>query len=172
MRYIDADKLITEIDRLLKVSESHRGEAVVDGSRQTLYWIKDFITSLQQEQPEMDFQFFAKEMDSIFALPKDMTENTEENPLNWEYAIARHFYELGLNAETDEPKIKGWVARDEINSIYLHWEKPHKIYSCGLPVAWRSPDIMQPIKRLSNALFPDLKFTDGPIEVELTIHKV
>ena len=37
-------------------------------------------------------------MGSVFALPSSETENTEENPLNWEYAIAKHFFELGLKA--------------------------------------------------------------------------
>ncbi len=40
---------------------------------------------------DLDFQVFAKEMDAVFNLPKEVTENTEEDPLNWEYAIARHF---------------------------------------------------------------------------------
>jgi hypothetical protein len=53
MKYIDSEKLISEIERLLKCTELHRGEAVVDGSRQTLYWIKDFIDSLQKEQPDL-----------------------------------------------------------------------------------------------------------------------
>ena len=35
-------------------------------------------------------------MDAIFALPSSETKNTEENPLNWEYAIAKHFFELGM----------------------------------------------------------------------------
>lgn len=52
---------------------------------------------LQQEQPEvdLDFQVFSNEMNAVFNLPKEVTENTEENPLNWEYAIARHFAEWG-----------------------------------------------------------------------------
>ena len=59
---------------------------------------------LKQEQPEvdLDFQVFSKEMDAVFNFPKEVTENTEEDPLNWEYAIARHFYELGLNARKKE----------------------------------------------------------------------
>lgn len=54
----------------------------------------------KQEQPEvdLDFSMFAKEMDVVFNLPEEATKNTEQNPLNWEYAIARHFYELGLKA--------------------------------------------------------------------------
>ena len=57
-----------------------------------------------QEQPEvdLDFSMFAKEMDVVFNLPEEVTKNTEQNPLNWEYAIARHFYELGFNARKEE----------------------------------------------------------------------
>ena len=60
----------------------------------------EYIKNDPTEQPEvdLDFQTFAKEMVGIFSLSKDKTTNTEENPLNWEYSIARHFYDLGLNA--------------------------------------------------------------------------
>ena len=59
-----------------------------------------------EEQPEadLDFSMFAKEIDAVYNLPKEITENTKENPLNWEYAIARHFYELGLNARKEGEK--------------------------------------------------------------------
>lgn len=48
---------------------------------------------------DLDFQTFAKEMVSVFSLPSSETKNTEEEPLNWEYAIAKHFYKLGLKAQ-------------------------------------------------------------------------
>ena len=61
-----------------------------------------FLNTLQEPKVDLDFRLFAKEMGDLFSLPKEVTENTEENPLNWEYAIARHFcdfgYRLGLNA--------------------------------------------------------------------------
>ena len=62
------------------------------------------VSRFVQEQPEvdLDFQVFAKEMDAVFNLPKEVTENTEENPLNWEYAIARHFYSLGINTRKED----------------------------------------------------------------------
>jgi hypothetical protein len=50
------------------------------------------------DKVDLDFQRFAKEMDAIFALPSSETKNTEEEPLNWEYAIAKHFFELGMRA--------------------------------------------------------------------------
>ena len=34
-------------------------------------------------------------MGAVFAFPKERTENTEEEPLRWEYEIARHFAEWG-----------------------------------------------------------------------------
>ena len=46
----------------------------------------------------LDFQTFAKEMDAVFDLPSTETTNTDEDPLNWEYAIAKHYFKLGLKA--------------------------------------------------------------------------
>ena len=172
MKYIDAEKLIAEIEDRLHCNGAfdevgdygwHYDKGMVDAYNH----IKEFITSLQQEQPEkiltfggfvdkvgtwfahlrldkfretfdgetfpatelvqrydwfvrelskqysdkqeqpeadLDFQVFAEEMDAVFNLPAEATENTEDNPLNWEYAIARHFYELGLNARKEETK--------------------------------------------------------------------
>lgn len=96
-----------EIDRLQEAQldkcrnfSSGYNEGIFAG----LSMLERFIDSLQQEQPEVElnFQVFAKEMDAVFNLPKEVTENTEENPLNWEYAIARHFYKLGLKARKEE----------------------------------------------------------------------
>ena len=35
-------------------------------------------------------------------MPFSETKKTEENPLNWEYAIAKHFYSLGLAQKGEE----------------------------------------------------------------------
>lgn len=58
--------------------------------------------ALEVKEVDLDFQRFAKEMDAVFDLPSSETENTEEEPLNWEYAIAKHFFELGLKAQKGE----------------------------------------------------------------------
>lgn len=70
-------------------------------------------------------------------------------------------------------KIKGWVARDKNNDLYLHWTKPEKIMRLNQFVAWRNPhDLMEPIQRLSSNLFPELTWESEPIEVELIIKKL
>ena len=104
MKYIPADKLIAEIEFAKSVYDNPKRviHGVADAFRQDgraamCDDILKKIASLQQEQLEvdLDFQVFAKEMDAVFNIPKEVTENTEENPLiNWEYAIARHFYGL------------------------------------------------------------------------------
>ena len=49
--YIDANKLIDEIERRLKIVEPHKDTfESAAACRQELIWMKDFITSLQQEQ--------------------------------------------------------------------------------------------------------------------------
>lgn len=143
MKYIDAEKLSTQIEKIFPDSSDER---TVEGFEYALDKVKAIIDSLQQEQPEqkkncaecpycidrhdqsgwhfkgcfggpykgkfiaeidecplqqeqpevdLNFQVFAKEMDAVFNLPKEVTENTEENPLNWEYEIARHFAKWG-----------------------------------------------------------------------------
>lgn len=47
MKYVDTDKLIAEIERLIGVHTSKRGQ---DEVAMNLDYIKEFITSLQQEQ--------------------------------------------------------------------------------------------------------------------------
>ena len=175
-KYIDAEKLIAEIERLLKCTELHRGEAVADGSRQTLYWIKDFITSLQQEQPEVDLE---KEVQSFWnanALEYRLGHVADINFLAY---TARHFYELGCRHTAEEadrieferqereemqPTIKGWVARDKDNAIILYSSRP-KRERTGF---WKG----NKIKRLPDDFFSELTWENIPIEVELTISRV
>ena len=101
MKYIDADKLIAEIERRID-SWSIRGEHSPAGqgkdtceSRVTeLSDLLSFITSLQQEQSEVDLEkeiedYWEKICDDEFGelIPK-------ERETAWFDDIARHFYEL------------------------------------------------------------------------------
>lgn len=67
-----------------------------------------------------------------------------------------------------EAKLTGWVARDSEYNPYsglgliLFNKKPRKSYDC-----W-SGDI---VTHLPWKLFPDLKWNDEPMEVEITIRK-
>ena len=103
MRYIDSEKLIAEIERLKKRAEHYEEISLTDGERS--YWsgesgvlelLTPFISSLQQEQPEVD-------------LKNEYNEYVDTDPvlskLVNHYAgmsIARHFYELGLNARKEK----------------------------------------------------------------------
>lgn len=104
-KYIDAEKLIAEIELLLKRNEPYCGNAVADGQRQALYQMKDFITSIQQEQdhfadaskmgPDVDLEKFDKEVTKIWgkcaADPDDSLACFHIETFN---EIARHFYGL------------------------------------------------------------------------------
>ena len=59
-------------------------------------------STFEVKEVDLDFQTFAKEMETVFSLPSSKTKNTEEEPLNWEFAIAKHFFELGLKAQKGE----------------------------------------------------------------------
>lgn len=100
MKYIDADKLIAEIERLIGVHTSKRGQ---DEVAINLNYLKEFITSLQQEQPEMDLE---KEIEEYF---KGWTETNEGIACYYQYVdlntcrgIARYFYEFELKVRKEE----------------------------------------------------------------------
>lgn len=101
-KYIDADKLIAEIEQLKetnKVSAKKVSEYVqggIYGFDIAIEKIITIITSLQQEQTEVN-------------LEKEYTEFVVADPVYSKLvngivgkAIARHFYELGLNARKEE----------------------------------------------------------------------
>lgn len=103
MKYIDADKLITEIEQLketnkvstMKVSEYVQGG--IYGFDLAIEKIVTIITSHPQEQPKVD-------------LEKEYIEFVVEDPVYSKLvngivgkAIARHFYELG-RARKEEGK--------------------------------------------------------------------
>ena len=57
MKYIDADKLIAEIERRLKILEPHKDTfESAAACRQELIWMKEFIAS----QPGVDLVEFVK----------------------------------------------------------------------------------------------------------------
>ena len=106
-RYIELDALVAEIENLLDKGKYHDDYdcAFRDGNNSALYALTVRINTLEVKEVDLDFQRFAKEMDAIFALPSSETKNTEEEPLNWEYAIAKHFFELGLKAAQKVEKV-------------------------------------------------------------------
>lgn len=95
-KYIDAEKLIAEIERLHK---AHSGKYGCDEVALNLEYLEDFITSLQQEQPEVDLEreirdYFSKWDYDTYNCVITMDNNlvaTLSSILN----VARHFYELG-----------------------------------------------------------------------------
>lgn len=100
MKYIDAEKLIAEIDKRLSIFEHGIAYSCWESC-------KKIVESLQQEQPEVDLE---KEIENY---AKSYNEN-EINFWDWEHTddaysdmirgLARHFYELGLNARKGETK--------------------------------------------------------------------
>lgn len=66
------------------------------------------------------------------------------------------------------PKIKGWVARDKNGKLNFFLGKPRKIINTQGQEYWIGHGRM----KQPNEFFPDLRWEDDPIEVELTIHIV
>ena len=99
--YIDKDALVAEIEkRIADITDdcikSKKPQFTLYGKIMALENLLPFLNILDAKDVDLDFQTFAKEMETVFALPSSRTKNTEEEPLNWEYVIAKHFFELGL----------------------------------------------------------------------------
>jgi hypothetical protein len=112
MKYIDAEKLIAGIDRLKTIFEEM---SAIDGPRKEFFCGKKemavqtigIITSLQQEQPEVNLEKEIEKMiySCFFDLEGIAIVGTSEYATVDDMAyIARHFYELGLNARKEEYK--------------------------------------------------------------------
>ena len=108
MKLIDKEILLLKIDS--KIEEAQKvfnvaPSSVIGGMIEGYTRTKKIVNSIEVEEVDLDFQRFAKEMDAIFALPSSETKNTEE-PLNWEYAIAKHFFELGMQVSNKAQKVE------------------------------------------------------------------
>jgi len=83
--YIDTEKMIATLET--------RIAAGLDGYGGNLKWLLENIGSLQQEQPEVEFEKeyakFSNEPEADFAFPIDLADYKD---------FALHFFELGLNA--------------------------------------------------------------------------
>ena len=93
-KYINADKLKAEIERLKDeytdiAIDSHYGTVNANHVVADLEQLLSVITSLQQEQPEVDLE---REIIKYKVPFSDEREYLNETTLD---AIARHFYELG-----------------------------------------------------------------------------
>lgn len=95
-KYIDADKLIAEIDNNIAYCQMNYSDDYALGFEQSLREVKNFINFLQQEQPEVDLVTeYDEQFDSDTVYGKLANRNAG-------IAIARYFYELGLNARKEE----------------------------------------------------------------------
>lgn len=104
MKYIDADLLRDRIKKNKYVIEPmflKGDDSYYEGEDDGYSRILNIIDSLQQEQPEVDFE---KELKKERAKLLDAF-----GPMNGEQCLAirnfaRHFYELGLNARKEDKK--------------------------------------------------------------------
>ena len=110
MKYILTEKLKAEIEKRQEVRQDIRDSA----SWENEYWpesdfctrddeddaILSIIISLQQEQPEVDFE---KELDRIW-FDNKLGNYFDNDALDYAHikTLCKHFYELGLNARKEE----------------------------------------------------------------------
>lgn len=59
-----------------------------------------------------------------------------------------------------------WVAREKSGRLFLFTNKPIRHEKC--PGLWVNDNVITPIMEIDPSLFPNLKWEDEPLEVELT----
>ena len=92
MKYIDAEKLIAKVKELNLATKTYEEQVTFNNA---LAMVVEIIDSLQQEQPEVEFN---KELDSFYDSP--LLEGATISFMSYT-RIAQHFYELGLNAKEE-----------------------------------------------------------------------
>lgn len=111
MKYIDSEKLIAEIERqqrnLIVLSNTEQEDirracAIQNG---VYTYILDLITSLQQEQPEVELEKEIARENEKWTCYEEIGFGAlyDARPFDGRDIdrIARHFYELGLNARKE-----------------------------------------------------------------------
>ena len=102
-KYIDAEKLIAKIERLNAIVSYESKDRHDEGLHDAYKAVKNVIDSLQQEQPEVDLE---KELGQWrhkhFAGERDGHYSGEYLERSSQLDIARHFFNLGLNARKEE----------------------------------------------------------------------
>ena len=179
-KYIDTEKLIAEVER--RMGKHWKGLPDADspeddwthnelcelGAYKELEYIEDFLNSLLQEQQMPDSTQLIAEWENT----KSMLEGKDFRNDSWRLAYNAFLegFAAGCVRKEQKPEVKltGWVARDIQHDpflglgLVLFEEKPGR--SCG---CWSGEIAAQ----LPWELFPDLKWEDEPVEVEVTIRK-
>lgn len=106
-KYIDADKLIAEIERRMEDCKLPDGRFPTTTNivrYEELSCLLNFITDLQQEQPEVNLEkAFAHEY-AIYHLPNFVLASIVDGTkwIDFIYKTARHFCEFGFNARKED----------------------------------------------------------------------
>ena len=106
MKYIDADKLIAKIEQRKQIHKNNLKNGFPDETNKIHEDdnILSIISSLQQEQPEVDFENYLENYFKGWHIEEEIGLT---KPDGWSCIvddikdIARHFYELGLNPRKD-----------------------------------------------------------------------
>lgn len=95
-KYINAEKLIAEIERHIKHYESSNRDDFKNGELYICQELLSFLDSLQQEMPEVDLETFDKEVTKMWRrCAADPNDTIACLHIDSFIEVARHFNELG-----------------------------------------------------------------------------
>lgn len=108
MKYIDADKLIAEIERLYYIAREASYNGEIEGEMTAYDKILSFITSIQQEQPPTEREIAEAHRYAEMIRERDRARIQQEQPEVDLEKAALHVYESWMGGTMDD------VRRDMI----------------------------------------------------------
>ena len=165
-KYIDAEKLIAAIERLIKVNKKLKSNRFIEGIAAGYGDVLSAITSLQQEQPEP-----SNNLVDVDAVREDFITEVyrvlDADPTNDRANAIINAFDSLPTVSQEQPEVSakhGWVARDKNNDLQYFSVKPVRT-----GVKWWDRDY--PSMEVDGSLFGELSWEDEPIEVELFIRE-
>lgn len=162
------EKIKAEIERRINYLNKYKDFTETAASaRQELIYLQSFIESQEKEQDSRYDRLMAY-VKSCYKTLADGKGNTPEGNgyLVGMGDILRFAEKIEELPTDDSPKIKGWLARDKDDTLFLGRRCPERIMKTGTWMGFAQ------CMKIDKELFPELKWEDEPIEVELTIHRV
>jgi hypothetical protein len=172
MKYIDADKIRADIERLKKENDHIRCEnkAYCRGYGDAFI---DLLSSLGiLEEPVSENLEKAVSEQIYIAADKHIKKvvNSAGHP-GWDWTTQDRIdaFKAGEEWMAEQGAIKYWMAKDKDGHLLISNFKPYKRYTGYLDTDSSKWINISPT--LSRELFPDIKLEDSPIEVTVQIRK-
>lgn len=136
----------------------------IDYAFNRAYTLGKQTETVTQEDVEKAAEKHADEMRVISGIPGALVPMLHDIAKSSYLQGAQDF--LGKREKDADTVIRGWVARDKDDNLFIYSDKPKRVYD-GEFSRWEGLYL----DTISNSLFPDLTWDDEPQECEIIIKR-